>query len=193
MNGRPITLALLAAGLLGFAAWRWQLVNVEPAGVLPRPLELVPDARRANAVFEATLPAVPVGEQRLRAVGGVTLVHYWAPWERHSGAQVLALDSLRRTLPPGELTVAVVCFDPFPSVTRYATRLRLRLPVLLDVRRDLVSQLPCPRIPYTYVIDARGRVAVAQSGEVDWLGSGTRETLARVVAEPPDLPAREHS
>jgi hypothetical protein len=115
----------------------------------------------------------------------VLLVHYWAPWERHSGAQAVALDSLRRTLAPGSLKLAVVCFDPYPSVSRYVARMRLRLPVLLDLQRALVRKLPCPSIPYTYVIDRAGRIAVAQGGEVDWLSPQTRAALGGLIAEPP--------
>jgi hypothetical protein len=105
------------------------------------------------------------------------LVHYWAPWERHGRAQVLALDSLVRTLPDGGVRVAVVCFDPFPSVARYVGRLRLHVAVMLDLRRDLQAQLPCPSVPYTWLLDARGRVVAAQPGEIDWLAPATRSLL----------------
>ncbi|MFN8587042.1 MAG: hypothetical protein U0704_04505 [Candidatus Eisenbacteria bacterium] len=119
------------------------------------------------------------------------IVQYWAPWMRHSGPQALQLDSLRRSLPPGSVDVALVCFDPFPSVSRYVARLRLRLPVLLDLRRDLARGLPCPSIPYTYVIDPAGRIAVEQAGEVDWLAPATRaalDSLAAVRPLPPAVP-----
>ena len=105
------------------------------------------------------------------------LVHYWAPWERNSRTQVTALDSLVRTLPAGGLQVAVVCFDPFPSVARYAARLHLRVPIMLDLRRAMQAALPCPSIPYTWLLDCRGRVIARQPGEVDWLAPETRELL----------------
>jgi hypothetical protein len=105
------------------------------------------------------------------------LLHYWAPWERHGRAQALALDSLVRTLPPDSIRIALVCFDPFPSVARFVARLRLRVPVLLDLRRDLQAALPCPSIPYTWLIDARGRVMASQPGEVDWTAPATRALL----------------
>ena len=127
--------------------------------------------------------------QRVHAGNGLVLVHFWAPWEHHSGPQAIALDSLRRALPLGEVQVAVVCFDPYPSVSRYLGRMRLRLPVLLDLRRALSQALPCPSMPYTYLLDARGRIAVAQAGEVDWLAPATRATIDRVLAEPRPDPA----
>jgi hypothetical protein len=183
-----VRLRLAALGLvLGAAAllaWRAELFTVERRGARALPLALVPAARRRAASFDASLPMVPVGVERLTAGEGVVLVHYWAPWERHSGAQALALDSLRRTLGPGGIRLAVVCFDPYPSVSRYLGRLRLRLPVMLDLRHALADRLPCPSIPFTYVVDRRGRIAVAQAGEVDWLAPATREVIERVLAEP---------
>ena len=80
--------------------------------------------------------------------------------------------------------MVVVCFDPFPSVARYVARARLRLGVMLDHGRTLAQALPCPSLPYTYVLDRDGRIAVAQPGPVDWLGPGTRDALRRVLAEP---------
>lgn len=183
MNVRFLA-AVLVLAAIGAVVWRAQLFTVEKSGATPRPLVLLPEPRASHPGFDVTLPAVPVGTQRLHPGAGVLLVHYWAPWERHSGAQARGLDSLRRELPPGALTLAVVCFDPYPSVSRYAARLRLRLPLLLDIRHELADHLACPSIPYTYVIDASGRVAVAQEGEVDWLSPVTRATLTRLFDEP---------
>jgi hypothetical protein len=117
----------------------------------------------------------------------VLLVHYWAPWERHSGAQALALDSLRRTLTGSGLELAVVCFDPYPSVSRYLGRMRLRLPVMLDLRRALADKLPCPSIPFTYLVDREGRIAAAQAGEIDWLSPATRAAIEALLEEPAPL------
>ena len=100
MNLRLVSIALLV-GVLALVAWHSELFTVERRGARPMPLALLPDEQRPRAAFDAQLPVVPVGVEHLVAGQGVTLVHYWAPWERHSGAQALALDSLRRTLPPG--------------------------------------------------------------------------------------------
>jgi len=176
---------LLVAGTLATLAWYSELFTVEKSGAVPRPLELLPADSRGTARFDAMLAVVPVGVQHLRPGGSVMLVHYWAPWERHSGVQAKTLDSLRSALPPGAVQVAVVCFDPFPSVARYVGRMRLRVPVMLDPRRSLARTLPCPSIPYTYVIDRAGRIAVVQGGEIDWLSPATRATLDRVIDEAP--------
>ncbi len=188
MNLRLVSLAMVL-GMLALVAWHSELYTVERSGALPVPLRALPVEARRAAVFDASLPLVPAGVERVAAGDGVVLVHYWAPWERHSGAQALGLDSLRRALPPGALRLAVVCFDPYPSVARYVARLRLRLPVMLDLHRALADQLPCPSLPYTYLVDRRGRIAVEQSGEIDWLAPETRATLQRVLAEP--TPSRD--
>ena len=175
--------ALLAA--VAFAAWRGNLYTVARPGASPQPLALRAPAGRAPARFDVVLPAVPVGMERLSAGREVLLIHYWAPWERHARDQARMLDSLRRLPELEGMRVAVVCFDPFPSVARFVARQRLRLSVLLDGHGDLRKSLPCPSLPYTYVLDRAGRVAVAQPGEVDWWAPGTRDALDALLAEPP--------
>ena len=166
---------LLTLGVIGLLLWRAELFTVSRPGDRPLPLVRVP--REPLPAFDVSLPVVPIGVQRLTPADGALLVHYWAPWERDSRTQVQALDSLVRTLPPGSARVAVVCFDPFPSVARYAARLRLTVPVMLDLRRSLQAALPCPSIPYTWLLDTRGRVLARQPGEVDWLAPQTRALL----------------
>jgi hypothetical protein len=168
---------------VAFAAWRGNLYSVARPGDRPRPLVLERPVTRPPARFDVVLPAVPVGMERLKAGGMVLLVHYWAPWERHAREQASRLDSLRRLPELEPLRAVVVCFDPFPSVARYVARQRLRLPVLLDGQAELRRALPCPSLPYTYVLDRSGRIAVAQAGEVDWWHAGTRGALLRLIGE----------
>ena len=187
--------SLFVVGAVGLFVWHSQLFTVARPGAHPLPIVLIPEAAREPVEVDVLLSAVPVGMQRVRSGGAPLLVHFWAPWERHSLAQAIGLDSLRRSLPPGELHVAVVCFDPYPSVARYLGRMRLALPVVLDQRRALARGLPCPSMPYTYLLDAHGRVAAEQAGEVDWLGLETRAAIDSLLAEPaapraaPPLPA----
>ena len=174
---------LLVLGALGLVIWRAELFTVSRPGDGPQPL-------RASTVletrsFSVSLPVVPVGVARISPGEQPLLVHYWAPWERHSRAQILTLDSLVASLPQGTVRVAVVCFDPFPSVARFIGRARVRSTVLLDLRRDLQAALPCPSIPYTWLIDGRGRVRAAQAGEVDWLAPATRALLLEAAVGAP--------
>ena len=169
---------LLVLGAIGLFWWRAELFTVAKPGDAPRALAPSGPSGTSHA-FDVSLPLVPVGVARLTPGGRPLLVHYWAPWERHGRAQVLMLDSLVRTL-PGDVRVAVVCFDPFPSVARYVARLRLQVPVMLDLRRDLQAALPCPSVPYTWLLDAHGRVVAAQPGEVEWLAPATRALIESV-------------
>lgn len=181
---RPrVAAALVLVAAVAVMVWRHELFTVARPGVGPRPLAIAAVESRAARSLDVVLPAVPVGMERLQSRGAPLLVHYWAPWQRHALAQAVGLDSLRRTPGLEGLRVAVVCFDPFPSVARYVARHRLRLSVLLDSNHELRRDLPCPSIPYTYVIDGRGRLAAAQGGEIDWLAAPTHDALARVVAE----------
>ena len=163
---------LLVLGMLGLVLWRAELFTVARPGDRALPLARV--ASDLLPAFDVSMPLVPIGVARLTPGTGALLVHYWAPWERHSRVQITALDSLVRTLPQGSVRVAVVCFDPFPSVARYAARLHLGVPIMLDLRRAMQAALPCPSIPYTWLLDARGRVVARQAGEVEWLAPETR-------------------
>jgi peroxiredoxin len=174
---------LLLVAALAFLAWRSQLFTVSRPGLRPLALEVRAAAARAPVHLDAALVAVPVGMRRLRDGEGVLIIHYWAMWERHGRSQAAALDSLARLKESSGLRAVAVCFDPMPSVARFVGRNRLRLPVLLDGDHRLSRVLPCPSIPYTYVLDRRGRVAVAQAGEVDWLGPRTRATLHDLLRE----------
>ena len=175
-------LAILFA--IAAMTWRQELLTLARPGDAPRPLRLTPVGQRRSVTVDVVLPAVPVGMRRLTDGTGVLLVHYWAPWERHSRSQAALLDSLRRDPALERLEVVVVCFDPFPSVARFVGRQRLRLPVLLDGAGHLRAALPCPSVPFTYVLDRQGQIAVAQPGEVDWWNPHTREALRALLAEP---------
>lgn len=182
-----LALPLLALAM-GLLLWRAELFVVRP-GAHPRPLELRAAEARTPVTLDVALPAVPEGIQRLTGADGPLLLQYWAPWQLHARAQVRSLDSLRREPELEGLRIVVVCFDPFPSVTRYVTRQRLRLPVLLDGPGELRRTLPCPSLPYTYVIDRAGRIAAAQAGEIDWWSSESRAALRRLLEEREASPA----
>lgn len=179
-----VLIATVMLVAITWIAWRSQLWTVARPGDGPVALRVLEPALRSPADVDATLPAVPVGMERLVSGHGVLLVHYWAPWEHASRSQAALLDSLRQMPDVQGLRVVMVCFDPFPSVARFVARQRLRLSVLIDGEGRLRTMLPCPSVPYTYVIDARGRIAVAQPGEVDWLSAATRAALAGLLAEP---------
>jgi len=175
------TLLLVA---VAWVTWRSQLWTVARPGDRPVALRLRATEARVPVRIDATLPVVPVGMERIESGRGVLLIHYWAPWEHAGREQVALLDSLRQLPEVEGLRVVVVCFDPFPSVARFVARQRLRLSVLIDGRGLLREALPCPSVPYTYVVDGAGRLAVAQPGEVDWLAPATRTALRALLDEP---------
>ena len=178
-----VVIATLLLVVIAWIGWRSQLWTVSRPGVAPAALGLRGPAERTMVRLDATIPAVPYGSERLASGRGVLLIHYWAPWEHASRQQVALLDSLRELPELEGLRVAVVCFDPFPSVARFVARQRWRTSVLIDTRGSLRQTLPCPSVPYTYVLDASGRIAVAQPGEVDWWAPATREVLKGLLRE----------
>jgi hypothetical protein len=189
MNLR-LRVAVLILAVAALAIWKSQLFIVTRPGDHARPLRPIEATRRRPVHIDVTLPAVPFGAVAVRGGDDVLIVHYWAPWERHAASQAATLDSLIHSEEPRP-QLAVVCFDPFPSLARYVARQRLRIPVLLDHGHALTTALPCPSIPYTYVIDRNSRIAVAQAGEVDWLAPATRGVVRALLAEP--APIRDSS
>jgi len=181
----PTFLALGLVAVVGALAWRAELYSVQKPGAHPVPLALDSAERRRAAAFDVVLPVVPVGLTRVRSGDGPLLVHYWAPWERHSKALAHDLDSLARSPAAAGVRVVVVCFDPFPSVARYVARQRLQVPVLLDGKHQLAATLPCPSLPFTYVVDRSGRIAAAIPGEIEWWAPGTLAALRALATEPP--------
>lgn len=182
MRIRP-ALALVVVTGLALWTWRSELFMVSRPGEKARALALLPDTARRAVTLDVALPAIPIGVRRIQSDGHPVLIHYWAPWEQNSATQAALLDSLRRDPDLEGLAVTIVCFDPFPSVARYVGRHRLALSVLLDGEGHMRRTLPCPSIPYTYVIDAAGRIVIAQPGEVDWWAEGTRAVLREIARE----------
>ena len=190
MRLRALVVALLLIAVAGIT-WRSQLWTVARPGDGPEALRLLATGTRTPVRIDVTLPSVPVGMEHLESGRGILLIHYWAPWEHAGRDQAALLDSLRQLPEMEGLRVAVVCFDPFPSVARFVARQGLRLSVLMDHRAMLREVLPCPSVPFTYVVDASGRLAVVQAGEVDWLALETRAALKALLAEragPAELP-----
>lgn len=183
-------IALLLVIGIALLLWKSQLFLVAKPGSHAVPLRSIAAANRARVQLDVLLPVVPMGEMRLMPGSPPLVVQYWAPWIRHAALQATGLDSLVRLEKnsSGNAPRAVLaCFDPFPSVSRYVARMRLRVPVVLDHGRELTHSLPCPSLPYTYVIDASGRIAVSQAGEVDWLAPETRAVLDSIAAERPQI------
>lgn len=188
---RTHLVAVAALIVLAAAIWQSKLWTVARPGDRPRALSVRERDARPAVALDVVVPAVPVGSQHVVSGAGVTIIHYWAPWEQHSRRQAADLDSLRRLPEMSRLRVLMVSSDPFPSVTRFVARERLRLNVLIDGRGDLRRALPCPSIPYTYVLDASGRVAIEQAGEVEWLARQTRDGLLGLLRERGDRPSRQ--
>jgi peroxiredoxin len=184
----PTALALGLVAIVGVLAWHAELYSVQKPGAHPVALALDPAPRRAPIAFDVVLPVVPIGLTRVRSGDGPLLVHYWAPWERHSRAQAHDLDSLAKSAASNGVRVVVVCFDPFPSVARYVARQRLQVPVLLDGQHHLAATLPCPSLPFTYLVDPGGRIAAAIPGEIDWWAPATLATLRALASEPDSAP-----
>jgi hypothetical protein len=187
-----LRLALTLVVVIALVLWKSQLFLVAKSGARPMPLRSIPRAERVAVHLDALLPMVPMGEMRITAGSPPLVIEYWAPWVRHAALQATGLDSLMRLASSSGGTMPramLACFDPFPSVTRYVARMRLRVPVVLDHGHDLARSLPCPSLPYTYVIDSSGRIAVSQAGEVDWLSPETRAVLDSIGAEAPEAPS----
>ena len=89
-----LRIAVLLIAAIAFTVWRSQLFVVGRPGEIPRPLRVRDTADRPASSFDVTLAQIPIGARHLTERQGVMVIHYWAPWERHSATQAAALDSL---------------------------------------------------------------------------------------------------
>ena len=102
--------------------------------------------------------------------GKVIVVNFWATWCAPCVKEMPSFETLYRRFRSQGLTVLAVSLDKDRSakVQEFVDKYKLSFPVLLDTEGVAEKLYPSFTIPFTYVIDKQGRVAVRIDGAKDW-------------------------
>ena len=115
--------------------------------------------------------------------GEIVVLHFWASWCAPCRRELPALDRLHADLAARGGRVLAISIDRDPeNARRFARRLGLRLPIVLDGPDALARELDLASVPFTIVLDKDGAVAftTARAGAeaMGVLTSGVQRLLA---------------
>jgi peroxiredoxin len=175
MSSRPVlgVVAVLAvaalagaAGSLGYQQWRRHSEQEQALAQL-RTLQL----------------ADPQGRMRSLADwrGQVLVVNFWATWCEPCRQEMPALQRVRDRYAASGLEIIGIAFDEAAKVRQFATETGVSYPLLIaglgsiGLTRQLGNRMGA--LPYTVVLDRKGRLALAHLGIIS-------EARLREVVEP---------
>src|SRR5262245_7990690 len=89
--------------------------------------------------------------------GEVVVINFWATWCPPCRRELPQLDALHAELAQRQGRVLAISIDRDPeNVKRFARKLDLKLPILVDGPEGLARRLDLEHIPFTVVLDRRG-------------------------------------
>ena len=113
----------------------------------------------------------------------VIILNFWATWCAPCLEEMPAFEKLYRRYRSQGLTVLAVSLDKGDSskVENFVDKNSLTFPVLLDLDGVAEKLYPSFTIPFTYVIDKKGRVAARVDGAKNWASNETFAALDILV------------
>jgi len=115
--------------------------------------------------------------------GKVVVLNFWATWCTPCLEEMPTFEKLYRRFHSQGLTVLAVNLDKGNSkkVKKFADANNFTFPVLLDSDGIAEKRYPSFTIPFTYVIDKKGRIAARVDGAKNWATNETFEALEILV------------
>lgn len=109
----------------------------------------------------------------------VIVLNFWATWCAPCLEEMPAFEKLYRRYRSQGLTVLAVSLDKGDSlkVKKFVDTNNLTFPVLLDSEGIAEKLYPSFTIPFTYVIDKKGRIAARVDGAKNWASKQTFAAL----------------
>ena len=109
----------------------------------------------------------------------VVILNFWATWCAPCLEEMPAFEKLYRRYRSQGLTVIAVSLDKGDTskVEKFVDEHSLTFPVLLDLDGTAERIYPSFTIPFTYVIDKRGRIAARVDGAKNWSSNETFAAL----------------
>ena len=113
----------------------------------------------------------------------VVVLNFWATWCAPCLEEMPTFEKLYRRYRSQGLTVLAVSLDKGNSekVKRFTDSNNFTFPVLLDSEGIAEKRYPSFTIPFTYVIDKKGRIAARVDGAKNWATNETFEALEILV------------
>ena len=196
-------LALLSGALVagsGAVAGSCPVARAETlAPALLKALELVPFSARASPPLWSG-PTADARQVSLAALRGqVVLLNFWASWCVECRHEMPVLERLHRELGrQGLAVVGVNAREARGTVSRYAGKLGLTFPLVLDPEGRIGAVHGAAGLPATFLFGRDGRAVAFAIGPRPWGGAAARELLDALLAEPaappdktPSPPVRE--
>ena len=109
----------------------------------------------------------------------VIILNFWATWCAPCLEEMPAFEKLYRRYRSQGLTVIAVSLDKGDTskVAKFVDEHSLTFPVLLDLDGIAERIYPSFTIPFTYVIDKKGRIAARVDGAKNWSSNETFAAL----------------
>ena len=109
----------------------------------------------------------------------VVVLNFWATWCAPCLEEMPAFETLYRRYRSQGLTVIAVSLDKGDTskVEKFVDEHSLTFPVLLDLDGIAERIYPSFTIPFTYVIDKKGRIAARVDGAKNWSSNETFAAL----------------
>lgn len=177
----------------------WSLLIVAPgqaAGADPavpsllKPLDLVgyPSRTTPPDFHGGTVDARTVSMAALR--GKVVLVNFWASWCLECRPEMPLLERLHRELVrQGLAVVGVNNRERRDAVSRYARKLGLTFPLVLDPDGTISARYGVVGLPATFLVGRDGRAVGFAIGSREWGSAPARALFNALLAEPSPRPS----
>ncbi len=118
--------------------------------------------------------------------GKVVLLNFWATWCKPCEDEMPAMERLHRTLSgSGFELVAISVDDDRALVEKFAERLGLTFPILLDPRQEAAKAYQTFRFPESLLVGRDGVVVERYIGTKDWDAAAYVARIRRLLDETP--------
>jgi peroxiredoxin len=166
--------------------------SAEPPAVasLLQPLDLrgYPEGARPPDFTARTLDDRTLSLTDLK--GRVIILNFWASWCLECRPELPVLQQLHRDFGPrGLVVVGVNAREASATARRYADRLGLTFPLVLDPDGKVNGLYGVIGLPTTFLLGRDGRAVALAVGPREWASAPGRAVIEAMLAEP--APARD--
>ena len=111
--------------------------------------------------------------------GQVVVLNFWATWCAPCRVEMPSFEKLYRRYRSEGVTVLAVTMDKNAKtqIKSFVDEHNLSFPILLDSKSEVERLYPSMTVPFTYVIDPKGRVVARVDGAKNWESEETFEAI----------------